>query len=433
MINFQSENEYWRGIVDSSSLFLRRGKIHTIKEQYYVSKGPKAKIGDICLVGDNKIMCEVVAIDRENNILLPFNVGEKVENGDWVEIISDMVYVPESSYILGKVLNANGEVINNPGNYPLQEISLESPPINAFEREEITDVMVTGIKAIDGMTTIGVGQKIGIFAGSGVGKSTLLGMIAKNAKADVNVIGLVGERGREVKDFIRKELGEEGLKRSVLVVATSDESRLMQLRCAKLATSIAEKFRDEGKNVLLMMDSVTRFADARRDLDIATKDFPVGGKTLSMGDYMKKLLERSGKTKKGSITGIYTVLVDGDDENGPVPDLARGILDGHIILSRDLATAAHYPAISVLGSVSRIMEDIVAEEHWNIANRTRYLLSLYRDNETFFKLGTIKETPDNMHIFEAKNKTEGINQVLKQGRHDAVNFEDTVQMFKEKI
>lgn len=433
MIKFQQENESWSEIINSSPLFLRRGKIHTIKEQYYISKGPKAKIGDICLVGANNIMCEVIAVNKQDNILLPFNTGERIENGDWVEIISDTVKVPDMQYILGKVLNANGEVINGSNEVPFEEVSLESPPINAFEREEINESLETGVKAIDAMMTIGVGQKIGIFAGSGVGKSTLLGMIAKNAKADVIVIGLVGERGREVKDFIRKELGEEGLKRSVLVVATSDESRLMQLRSAKLATSIAEKFRDKGNKVLLMMDSVTRFADARRDLDIATQDFPVGGKTLSMADYMKKLLERSGKTKKGSITGIYTVLVDGDDENGPVPDLARGILDGHIVLSRDLATAAHYPAISVLSSVSRIMEDIVDEKHWNIANKVRYLLSIYRDNETYFKLGTIKETTDNQHIFEAKNKVELINKLLVQERHTKFKMDETIQLFEEVI
>ncbi|MFP3725754.1 FliI/YscN family ATPase [Priestia filamentosa] len=433
MINFQSENKICNYVFSSSPIFLRRGKIHTIKEQYYISKGPKAKIGDICLVGEGKIMCEVISVNKENNILLPFNTGEKIENGDFVELISDTVLVPKLKSILGKVLNANGKVINGEDDCPKEEVSLDSPPINAFERQEINETMPTGVKAIDTMTTIGVGQKIGIFAGSGVGKSTLLGMVAKNAKADVIVIGLVGERGREVKDFIRKELGEEGLKRSVLVVATSDESRLMQLRCAKLATSIAEKFRDEGNNVLLMMDSVTRFADARRDLDIATQDFPVGGKTLSMGDYMKKLLERSGKTSKGSITGIYTVLVDGDDENGPVPDLARGILDGHIVLSRELATAAHYPAISVLSSVSRIMEDIVTKEHWSIANKIRYLLSLYRDNETYFKLGTIQESTENAHIFEAKNKVELINKLLVQDRHDNVKLEDSVKMFGEVI
>jgi len=433
MIEFQQENESWSEIISSSPLFLRRGQIHTIKEQYYISKGPKAKIGDICLVGINNIMCEVIAVNKQDNILLPFNTGERIENGDWVEIISDTVKVPDMQHILGKVLNASGEVINGSNQVPFEEVSLESPPINAFEREEINESLETGVKAIDAMMTIGVGQKIGIFAGSGVGKSTLLGMIAKNAKADVIVIGLVGERGREVKDFIRKELGEEGLKRSVLVVATSDESRLMQLRSAKLATSIAEKFRDKGNKVLLMMDSVTRFADARRDLDISTQDFPVGGKTLSMADYMKKLLERSGKTKKGSITGIYTVLVDGDDENGPVPDLARGILDGHIVLSRDLATAAHYPAISVLSSVSRIMEDIVDEKHWNIANKVRYLLSIYRDNETYFKLGTIKETTDNQHIFEAKNKVELINKLLVQERNTKFKMDETIQLFEEVI
>lgn len=433
MIKFEEEAAAWAKITKNSPIILSRGKVHTIKEQYFITKGPKAKIGDICLVGKKKVMCEVIAVDKENNVILPFETGNPVVPGDWVEVINNNVRVPSMDYILGKVLNAKGEVINMEGDYPTVELPLDSPPINAFEREEINEVLTTGIKAIDGLNTIGVGQKIGIFAGSGVGKSTLLGMIAKNAKVDVNVIGLVGERGREVKDFIRKELGEEGLKRSVLVVATSDDSRLMQLRCAKLATSIAEKFRDNGQNVLLMMDSITRFSDARRDLDIATKDYPVGGKTLSMADSMKKLLERSGKTKNGSITGIYTVLVDGDDENGPVADLARGILDGHIVLSRELATSAHYPAISVLRSVSRVMEDIVSIEHWTIANKVRFLMSLYKENEHFFKMGTIKESEDNRQIFESKSKINGINEVLRQGRHESFEYNQTIELFKNRI
>ncbi|PEA53497.1 flagellum-specific ATP synthase FliI [Bacillus pseudomycoides] len=422
-----TEHEKWNAFIEAP-FYIQKGKIHSVQEQFFVSKGPKAKIGDICLVGEHNVLCEVIAIEKENNMLLPFEQTEKVCYGDAVTLISEDVVVPRGKHLLGKVLSANGEIINEREvTVPLQKIKLDAPPIHAFEREEITEVFETGIKSIDGMLTIGIGQKIGIFAGSGVGKSTLLGMIAKNAKADINVISLVGERGREVKDFIRKELGEEGMKKSVVVVATSDESHLMQLRAAKLATSIAEYFRDQGNNVLLMMDSVTRFADARRSVDIAVKELPIGGKTLLMESYMKKLLERSGKTKLGSITGIYTVLVDGDDLNGPVPDLARGILDGHIVLTRDLATLNHYPAISVLDSVSRIMEEIVTPEHWQLANELRKTLSIYKENELYFKLGTIQENEENSYIFTCKDKIEGINMFLKQGRTESYRFADTIQ------
>lgn len=421
------EHKKWNAFIETP-FYIKRGKVHSVQEQFFVAKGPKAKIGDVCLVGEHNVLCEVIAIEKENNMLLPFDQTEKVCYGDAVTLISEDVAVPRGEHLLGKVLSANGEILNERvARVPLQKIKLDAPPIHAFEREEITEVFETGIKSIDGMLTIGIGQKIGIFAGSGVGKSTLLGMIAKNANADVNVISLVGERGREVKDFIRKELGEEGMKKSVVVVATSDESHLMQLRAAKLATSIAEYFRDQGNNVLLMMDSVTRFADARRSVDIAVKELPIGGKTLLMESYMKKLLERSGKTKKGSITGIYTVLVDGDDLNGPIPDLARGILDGHIVLKRDLATLNHYPAISVLDSVSRIMEEIVTPEHWQLANELRKTLSIYKENELYFKLGTIQENEENAYVFACKNKIDDIHAFLKQGRTDSYRFADIIQ------
>lgn len=429
MHHLKVQEKQWDAFI-SAPLYLTRGKIHSVQEQFFISKGPKAKIGDICSVGENRVLCEVIAIEKENNMLLPLKQSEKVSYGDWVTLLSEEVTVPRGTHLLGKVLNANGEILNSDNNVPVQKVKLDSPPIHAFERQAITDVFETGVKSIDSMLTIGIGQKIGIFAGSGVGKSTLLGMIAKNANADVNVIGLVGERGREVQDFIRKELGEDGMRKSVVVVATSDESHLMQLRAAKLATSIAEYFRDQGNNVLLMMDSVTRFADARRSVDIAIKELPIGGKTLLMESYMKKLLERSGKTKKGAITGIYTVLVDGDDMNGPVPDLARGILDGHIVLTRELATLSHYPAISVLDSVSRIMEEIVDEEHWQSANEVRKTMSIHKENELYFKLGTIQENEETAHIFAAKNKIPFINSFLKQGRSDCYSFSDTIEQIK---
>lgn len=417
----------------SSPLFLRRGKIHSVQEQYFVSKGPRAQIGDICLVGSANVLCEVVSIEKENNVLLPFLTGSKVQPGDWVKVITQKVTIPTAENLLGKVLNANGEVINVEDEFRKQKVDLDAPPIQAFERKRITEPFITGIKAIDSMLTIGVGQKIGIFAGSGVGKSTLMGMIARNASADINVIGLVGERGREVQEFIEKDLGPEGLKRSVVVVATSDESHLMQLRAAKLATSIAELYRDKHNDVLLMLDSVTRFADARKSIDIATKEYPVGGKTLQMETYMKKLLERSGKTSEGSITGIYTILVDGDDMNGVVPDMARGILDGHILLSRQLATLNHYPAIDVLGSISRVMQDVVSEEQIGLSREVRKVLSLYKDNENLFKTGSIVKTEETKAIFDAKDKSEGINGFFQQRIEESFDYNQTLNLLSETI
>lgn len=433
-MNWSPENQAWQELKNTVP-YIQKGKIHTVQEQMYISKGPQVKIGDTVMVGENKVLCEVISIEKENNMLLPFNQSDKVAYGDWVYVTDTKITIPADEFLLGKVLNASGEILNEEAGTAKfkQKMPLEAPPIHAFNRAEITETLETGIKAIDGMLTIGIGQKIGIFAGSGVGKSTLLGMIARNAKADINIIGLVGERGREVKDFLRKDLGEEGLRKSVIVAATSDESHLMQLRAAKLATSIAEHFRDQGKTVLLMMDSVTRFADARRSVDIAVKELPIGGKTLLMESYMKKLLERSGKTKLGSITGIYTVLVDGDDMNGPVPDLARGILDGHIVLTRELATKNHYPAIDVLGSVSRVMEEIVPENQWKNASKIREWMSIYQENELYFKLGTIEQTNDNASIFTSKEKSYFIHQFLKQLRDENVSLEETNQLMETLV
>lgn len=433
-MNWSPKNQAWQELKNTVP-YIQKGKIHTVQEQMYISKGPQVKIGDTVMVGENKVLCEVISIEKENNMLLPFNQSDKVAYGDWVYVTDTKITIPADEFLLGKVLNASGEILNEEAGTEKfkQKMPLEAPPIHAFNRAEITETLETGIKAIDGMLTIGIGQKIGIFAGSGVGKSTLLGMIARNAKADINIIGLVGERGREVKDFLRKDLGEEGLRKSVIVAATSDESHLMQLRAAKLATSIAEHFRDQGKTVLLMMDSVTRFADARRSVDIAVKELPIGGKTLLMESYMKKLLERSGKTKLGSITGIYTVLVDGDDMNGPVPDLARGILDGHIVLTRELATKNHYPAIDVLGSVSRVMEEIVPENQWKNASKIREWMSIYQENELYFKLGTIEQTNDNASIFTSKEKSYFIHQFLKQLRDENVSLEETNQLMETLV
>lgn len=411
------------------------GKVHTVQEHLIISKGPKCKIGDICLVGEKQIMHEVIAIEKTNVFLLPYSNEEKVNFGDYVVKTDTEVKIPSSEEILGKVLDGNGETIDNinVSSENKTSINLESKRLKAFEREEINERFETGIKAIDGLLTIGEGQKIGIFASAGVGKSTLLGMIAKSSEADVNVLVLVGERGREVKEFINKELGSEGLKKSVLVVATSDESPLMLIRAAKLGTSIAEKFRNEGKKVLLMMDSLTRFVVARRDLDIASEEYPIAGKTLLMETYAKKLLERAGKTKIGSITGIYTVLVEGDDMEGPIPDMVKGILDGHIVLSKKLVSNNHYPAIDVLNSISRVMESVVEEEHLKVANNLRKYLSLYYENEHFFKIGEMVENEETKEIFKARKLFPHINEFLRQERREFFTLDVTLEKLIKTI
>jgi flagellum-specific ATP synthase len=288
-----------------------------------------------------------------------------------------------------------------------------------------------GIKAIDGLLTCGQGQRLGIFAGSGVGKSTLLGMIARNAVADLNVITLVGERGREVRDFIEKDLKEEGLRKSVLIIATSDQPALVRVKAAMLGTSIAEYFRDKGKNVLFLMDSLTRFAMAQREVGMASGEPPVSrGYTPSVYAMLPRLLERTGNSSKGSITGLYTVLVDGDDMNEPISDTVRGILDGHIVLSRKLANRNHYPAIDVLASVSRVMPDIVTREHYDIANTIKSKMAVYKDAEDLINIGAYKKGA-NQDIDEAILLNKPIEGFLRQRIEEAHGFDKTVDMMRE--
>jgi len=291
--------------------------------------------------------------------------------------------------------------------------------------------MEFGVKAIDGLLTIGKGQRMGIFAGSGVGKSTLLGMIAKNVKTDINVIALVGERGREVREFIEKDLGEEGLKRSVLVVATSDQPAMLRMKCPMVATAIAEYFKDQGKNVLLMMDSLTRFAMAQREIGLAIGEPPIArGYTPSIYAEMPKLLERSGNFKEGSITGIYTVLVEGDDTNEPISDTVRGIIDGHIVLTRKLANGNHFPAIDINASISRLMTSIVSKEHQQCASKLRDILSMYEKNSDLISIGAYK-SGTNPKLDFAISKIDKINEFLMQGIHEKLSYEETLAQMQD--
>ncbi len=335
-------------------------------------------------------------------------------------------------FLRGRVIDALGNPLDDKGEFTSDRYYyVENPKINPLERPPITEELEFGIRAIDGLNTIGKGQRIGIFAGSGVGKSTLLGMIARNVKADINVIALVGERGREVREFVEKDLGPEGMKRSVLVVATSDQPAMLRMKCPMVATTIAEYFKDQGKDVLLMMDSLTRFAMAQREIGLATGEPPVArGYTPSIYAEFPKLLERSGRFEKGSITGVYTVLVEGDDTNEPVADTVRGILDGHIVLTRKLANRGHFPAIDVNASISRLMSDIVTPEHKDLASRIRDILSLYEQNEDLISIGAYK-TGTNPKLDYAISKIDQINAFLMQEVENSYSEEETLHMMKD--
>jgi flagellum-specific ATP synthase len=340
--------------------------------------------------------------------------------------------VSVGSEVLGRILSGDGEPLDGRGplvttlTYPV-----DRHPPSAYERKRIQEVMVTGIRAIDGLLTVGKGQRIGIFSGSGVGKSTLLGMIARNTLADINVIALIGERGREVREFIERDLGEEGLKRSVVVVVTSDEPPMLRIRGAYVATAIAEYFRDQGLDVMFMMDSITRFAMAQREVGLAVGEVPATkGYTPSVFSLLPKLLERTGTSSRGSITAFYTVLVEGDDVNEPISDTVRGILDGHIVLSRSLAQKNHYPAIDVLASVSRLMVDVASEEHRLLAAKVKELLATYREAEDLIRIGAYVRGSD-PRIDEALLRISAIESFLKQGIFEKVSFEEMLAQLQK--
>ena len=399
------------------------------------SNGPKAKVGELCYVNlDSSISvrAEVVGF-RENKILLmPFGVMEGIGPGNEVMATGLPLSVRVSENLLGRVVDGVGNPIDGKGDIPSREsYPIVSQPPDPLSRRRINEPLSLGIKATDGLLTVGKGQRMGIFSGSGVGKSTLLGMIARYTSADVNVIALIGERGREVGEFLERDLGKEGLGRSVIIVATSDQPPLMRLRGAFVATAIAEYFRDKGNDVILMMDSVTRFARAQREVGLAVGEPPATrGFTPSVFEVLPKLLERSGTSEAGSITGLYTVLVEADDMNEPVADTVRGVLDGHIVLSRELANSNHYPAIDILESVSRSMVDIVNEEHLESAGRLREVLATYRGAEDLINIGAYAEG-SNPKIDYAKNMIDRTNDFLRQGIKDNYGFQESVDMLTE--
>ncbi len=406
------------------------GRVTKIVGLTVESIGPDASVNDLCSIisSDKKksVDAEVIGFRDDRLLLMPFEDITGIGVGSMVINRNKPLVVSVGDELLGKVLDGLGNPMDNEQLQLGHFYAVDEKAPDPMERALISEVLPLGVKAVDGLLTIGKGQRIGIFAGSGVGKSTLLGMFARNTKADINVIALIGERGREVKEFIERDLGEEGLRRSVLVVATSDKPALIRKKAAMTATAIAEYFRDQGKDVLLMMDSLTRFSMAQREIGLASGEPPVSrGYPPSVYSEMPKLLERAGNTRDGSITGLYTVLVDGDDFNEPITDTARGILDGHIMLSRKLAHKNHYPAIDVLSSISRVMSSIASKEHKKLAGKFKMVLATYNEAEDLINIGAYK-AGSNKNIDYAISKINEVNDFLCQEVDEKADFQNTI-------
>lgn len=413
------------------------GKVAKVVGLTVESIGPEAKLGDLCRIvvdkeSGNYVMAEVVGFHDNRLLLMPYESMDGIGVGCVVENTGHPLTVSVGNELLGHSLDGLGrptdteEEIVLPAQYPADCL-----PPDPMKRKIIDQVLPLGVKAVDGLLTVGRGQRIGIFAGSGVGKSTLMGMFARNTKADINVIALIGERGREVREFIERDLGPEGMARSVVVVATSDKPALIRKKAAMTATAIAEYFRDQGRDVLLMMDSLTRFSMAQREIGLASGEPPVTrGYPPSVYAELPKLLERAGTSERGSITGLYTVLVDGDDFNEPITDTARGILDGHIVLNRKLAQKNHYPAIDVLASISRVMSSIASKEQKEYAGKLKNAMATYAEAEDLINIGAYK-SGSNPEIDYAIAKNKAVNEFLLQRTDEKFEFDQEVDLLKQ--
>jgi len=421
--------KYLEKVVDAETI-LYTGRVTAVRGLEILSEGPRSVIGEICTIklrDGRMLQAEVVGLDDKIVKLSPFGETKGIEVGCEVVGSGQTLMVPVGKNLLGRMINASGRPCDDKGEiipdtyYP----AVANPPA-PNERTDINRRITTGVRAIDSMLTVGKGQRLGIFAGSGVGKSTLLSIIARNTDADINVIGLIGERGREVLDFVTRDLGEEGMKRSVIVVATSDEPSICRLRAAQVCTAVAEYFRDQGKDVMLMMDSVTRFAHAQREIGLANGE-PAAQKGYppSVFDMIPKLLERTGTNKKGTITAFYTVLVDGDDMNEPITDKVRGTLDGHIVLNRKLAQAYHYPAIDILQSISRLSKRVNGMQSRKAIGQIRSWMATYQENETMITAG-IYQKGNSPAVDEAIDKHMEIEEFLKQEEYEPCTIEDTL-------
>ena len=412
------------------------GKIENVVGMSIEASGGRSGIGDIVMIyneeQNRQVPAEVVGFKDGKIQLMTYEPTSGITSGSFVRNTRRRLKVPVGNFLRGRIINALGEPLDGKEEFqPTQFYTVNSSYTNPLSRPPIRERLEFGVKAIDGLNTIGKGQRIGIFAGSGVGKSTLMGMIAKNVLADINVIALVGERGREVLEFVQKDLGEEGMNRSVLVVATSDQPAMLRMKCPLVATTIAEYFRDRGNDVLLMMDSLTRYAMAQREVGLAIGEPPIArGYTPSIYAELPKLLERSGNFNQGSITGVYTVLVEGDDTNEPISDTVRGILDGHIVLSRQLASENHFPAIDIGASISRLMVEVVSKEHRILASRFRNMMGLYQKNADLISLGAYKQG-SNAALDEAVSKIDRMNQFLEQDIDESFEYHEVLALLKE--
>ncbi len=427
----------YQKLLETKSFVRYSGKVTKVVGLTIESEGPETHIGALCHImsrNDRPVLAEVVGFKEKQVLLMPIGDMTGIGPGNLVVAADKDLEVGVGPSLLGRVLDGLGNPMDDGGPLSIETYyPVNSMPPNPMTRPRIQQILPLGVKCIDGLLTVGKGQRMGIFAGSGVGKSTLMGMIARNTKADINVIALIGERGREVRDFLERDLGEEGLKRSVVVIATSDQPALIRLKGALVATAIAEYFRDTGKDVLLLMDSLTRFSMAQREIGLAVGEPPVTrGYTPSVYAIMPKLLERSGTSNKGSITGLYSVLVDGDDMNEPITDTARGILDGHIALSRKMAHRNHYPAIDVLSSISRVMNDIVEDSHKQSANELRRNLAIYGDAEDLINVGAYVKG-SNPAIDRSIELNPSINGFLTQGIFERYSYIDTIDLLKQSV
>lgn len=409
--------------------FVFKGLVSEVIGLVIHANGPKASIGELVHISNEEdvvIPAEVVGFREGKTLLMPLGSMNGIKPGSMIRAAGGSLKVKVGPALVGRVLDGLGQPLDDLGP-PIweEEYAIDQPAPHPLKRKRVQDPLPLGVKAVDALLTCGEGQRLGIFSGSGVGKSTLLGMIARDSNADINVIALVGERGREVREFLENDLGEEGLRRSVVVVAASDQPALVRIKAAFLATAIAEYFRDQGKRVVFMMDSVTRFAMAQREIGLAIGEPPATkGYTPSVFALLPRLLERTGMSEKGSITGLYTVLVDGDDVNEPISDAVRGILDGHIVLSRQLAALGHYPAIDILSSISRVMNSIMPRYHLEAARRFKELLAVYQEAKDLIDVGAYQKG-NNVKIDLAIALREQQNAFLRQDIHESWDFADT--------
>lgn len=417
--------------LDSTYLYKYKGSVSKLLGLTVEVKLPGLKIGDLCYIetyDGQKKPAEVVAFKGDAAQLLLLYDGAGIGQGSLVESTGQPIRIPVGDFLLGRLINPLGDAIDG---RPMDTMGaiwriVDGPPPDAFDRPIIKTQFSTGVRAIDSCMTLGCGQRMGLFAGSGVGKSTLLGMIARNSDADVNVVALIGERGREVKEFIEDALGEEGMKKSVLVCSTGDQPPLIRQKCLLTATAVCEYFRDQGKKVFLMTDTITRCAMAGREVGLSIGEPPtMKGYPPSIFSWLQKALERTGNSPKGSITALYTVLMEGDDINDPVVDTVRGIVDGHIFLSRKVAEMNHYPAIDVLGSISRLATSIITPEHRDAASKMRKLLAMYRENKDLIDVG-MYQMGTNPRLDAAIDMMPQINAFLQQRTSDSVDMEDTI-------